>query len=93
MFCSILTDEIPFVSVGNLNFWTYFWACFSEDPTEENNIAEDFPDIVETLRRRLEVLESEIVPLNPKRYTFQSQGHHANFEGIWTPGWCNFEDV
>ena len=89
MFCPILTDATPFISVGNCEFWVYF----SEDPSEENNIAEDFPDIVENLRRRLEVLESEIVPLNPKRYTFQSQGHHANFEGIWTPGWCDFEDV
>ena len=89
IFCLVLNDKIPFISVGKLKFWT----CFSEDPTEENNIAEDFPDIVGNLRRRLEVLESEIVPQSPKRYTFQPQGVHANFGRIWTPGWCNFEDV
>ncbi|XP_077864895.1 arylsulfatase B-like [Saccoglossus kowalevskii] len=58
----------------------------SDDPEERNNIADLYPEIVQSLRTRLDEYREDLVP--PIDDTPDLAGLPSNFDGVWSPGWC-----
>lgn len=56
------------------------------DPTEHFDIADQHPDVVNTMKARLDYYRQSLVPANyPKP---DPAGDPKNFGGVWSPGWC-----
>ena len=56
------------------------------DPTEHFDIADQHPDIVTEMKKKLEKYRQSLVPAN-----FPSPDPKSNpkyFGGNWSPGWC-----
>ena len=59
------------------------------DPTEQNNLAEDMPEMVEMLSLRLEpYFESMITPHVAAQVVEGNPNFNENEPGFWGPGWC-----
>ena len=55
----------------------------TDDPSERNNVADKYPDVVEQLKERIEYYNStHITQLNPP---FDPRCNPAKFDGVWTP--------
>ncbi|XP_071095245.1 arylsulfatase B-like [Haliotis cracherodii] len=56
------------------------------DPLEKQNLANQMPDVVKTLRARMLEYKKQMVPANfPPE---DPKGNPSHFGGVWTPGWC-----
>lgn len=56
------------------------------DPTEEHNVADQHPDLVDTMLRRLFDLESTMIP--PNIAPEEEKGNPIHFNRVFSPGWC-----
>ena len=59
---------------------------FSADPTEHFDIADQHPDIVEDMKKKLEQYKASEVP--PNYPPPDPKSNPDNFGGNWSPGWC-----
>ncbi|XP_046578742.1 arylsulfatase B-like isoform X4 [Haliotis rubra] len=56
------------------------------DPTERHNLATKFPDLLASMKQRLEGWRQSMVPAHyPPR---DPKGDPKNWGGVWSPGWC-----
>ena len=59
------------------------------DPNEQNNLAQDMPEMVEMLSLRLEpYFESMIAPHVAAQVMEGNPNLNENEPGFWSPGWC-----
>ena len=61
------------------------------DPEERVNVADDNPEIVAVLTKRLDKLHATMIPANVHAQV--SAGNPANFNGVYSPGWCYSQPV
>jgi len=60
-----------------------------DDPMEIKNLADQRPDVVERLEKRLSEYKKRVVtPLNPPTMKSSPLSNPANFGDKWAPGWC-----
>lgn len=57
-----------------------------DDPTEHNDIVEQFPDIVQKLEQKMADYMKQYVP--PNFPPNDPKGNPNNYGGAWTTGWC-----
>ncbi|XP_053373795.1 arylsulfatase B-like [Mercenaria mercenaria] len=57
-----------------------------DDPTEHYDLTDQHPDIVQSLKARLEEHRQSLV--EPKRYPYDPRSDPSKFGGYWTSGWC-----
>ena len=57
-----------------------------EDPTERNDLAAQYQDIVAMLKARLLEYKEQMVPANYPQPDPKSDPR--KFGNAWTPGWC-----
>ncbi|XP_046578743.1 arylsulfatase B-like isoform X5 [Haliotis rubra] len=56
------------------------------DPTEHHDLATEFPDLLASMKQRLEKWRQSMVPAHyPPR---DPKGDPKNWGGVWSPGWC-----
>ena len=61
------------------------------DPEERINVADDNPEIVAALTKRLDKLHATMIPANV--HAQLSAGNPDNFNGVFSPGWCNSQPM
>ena len=62
-------------------------VLLSADPTEHFDIADQHPDIVENMKRKLEKYRESLVPSLESGRDFPLPESIAQ-TGVWSPGWC-----
>ena len=60
----------------------------SADPTEQFNITDQHPEIVEDMIRKLEQYRVSMVPAHHGAKTDFHIPDIVEQTGIWSPGWC-----
>lgn len=71
---------------NSLSFPPYQLFDIDNDPTEHFDIADQQPDVLNTMKSRLEYYRKSLVPAHyPKE---DKRGDPKNFGGVWSPGWC-----
>ena len=63
-------------------------VLLSADPTEHFDIADQHPDIVEDMIRKLEKYRESLVPARLGRRQDFPKPDIVVQTGIWSPGWC-----
>ncbi|KAK7098549.1 arylsulfatase B-like [Littorina saxatilis] len=58
-----------------------------DDPTEHNDVKDKFPDVLATMKARMEQWRQGMVPANFP--PFSSGSNPANYDGVYSPGWCD----
>ena len=69
--------------------WPIYLYNLKKDPYEYNNIADENHDIVEEMKMKLE--EYRLSMISPHIADETKEGNPSNFNGVWSPGWCESE--
>ena len=69
--------------------WPIYLYNLKVDPYEYNNIADENHDIVEEMKMKLEEYRLSMIP--PHIADETKEGNPSNFNGVWSPGWCESE--
>lgn len=64
----------------------FFFSFSTADPTEHNNVAGEYPNVLESLKRRIEVLKKDMVPADDP--PDEKRGDPKFWNGNFSPGWC-----
>ncbi|XP_025088544.1 arylsulfatase B-like [Pomacea canaliculata] len=83
-----LPEEYPLWKLGRFQklFPEYQLYNVKDDPTEKNDLAEEHPELVQTMLQRLKRYQRLVVPSQNPGVSAASLPH--NFGGVWSPGWC-----
>ena len=57
-----------------------------DDPTEHTDLSKEYPEIVDKLKRKLDVYRKSLVP--PKAKIPDPRSNPERYGGYWSPGWC-----
>ena len=68
------------------------WETFrlynlTADPTESTDLAGIMPDVVQSLRAKLEAYDATMIPPNSEPDV--EEGNPNLYGGVWTTGWCD----
>jgi hypothetical protein len=63
-----------------------FYRVIADDPTEGHNLASKLPDIVQTMRTKLDKYKEQMIPADfPPEYQLSDP---SELGGTLSPGWC-----
>ncbi|XP_067663023.1 arylsulfatase B-like isoform X2 [Haliotis asinina] len=74
------------IQVDNKNWPLYQLYNITADPTERHDLATEFPDLLASMKQRLEAWRQSMVPAH--NLHADPKGDPKNWGGIWSPGWC-----